>query len=291
MFLGDSRMMAIFLSSMFESFRGMAQIFWLACCLTLILTGAASETLLAQSASEVDTVLEQVVEGSDPMPRLIPAFYRDRSPTFIAADDMFLKDGSIDPSLFFPGDLEMIQRQLAQAPAAGCLRLDMHSSEHLPPDGTTRPISKAILESSNAVVAEVTGLSYGYQELSAGTLLRVETREVLHGDTYLDQYLIFFPVGSFEVSGYQICRTTYGFPSPPDLGDRILLLHNDVRGSVPSKYMPVLAMDVVVLPRDGVVRYSQFHGPAFEKSDSMDSNEFLDSVRALFPRLSGEADR
>lgn len=266
------------------------RLFGLTFGLALVLTGASSETLLAQSDGEVDTVLEQVVEGSDPMPRLIPAFYRDRSPIFIAADDMFSKDGSIDPSLFFPGDLEMIQRQLAQAPAAGCLRLDMHSSEHLPPDGTTRPISKAILESRNAIVTEVTGLSYGYQELSAGTLLRVETREVLHGDAYLDQYLIFFPVGSFEVSGYQICRTTYGFPSPPDLGDRILLLHYDVRGSAPSKYMPVLAMDVVVLPQDGVVRYSTFHGPAFGKSDSMDSSEFLNLVRTLFTDSPIEAD-
>ena len=253
----------------------------LACCLVLLLTGFASDGLLAQSAGEVDTVLERVVEGSDPMPRLIPSSYPDRSPLFIAAEKMFLEDGSIDSSWFRPVDLDSIQRQLAKAPADGCIRLDWDSSIHFSPDGLTWPIAKAMVESKNAVVAEVTGLIYGYQEQSAGTLLRVETQEVLHGDVFRQTYLVFFPVGSFEVAGYRICFATRGFPSPPHLGDRVLLLHPDISLAADGEFLFLLAMNVVVLPRDGAVRYSTFHGPAFGKSDSMTSIEFLDSGRAL----------
>lgn len=256
--------------------------FGLACCLALLLNGIASDDLMAQSDDGVDSVLERVVEGGDPMPRFIPSSYSDRSPLFIAAEKMFSEDGSIDPSWFRPVDLKVIQQQLAQAPTDGCIRLDMDNSVHFSPDGMTWPISKAMMGSKNAVVAEVTGLIYGYQEFSAGTLLRVETREVLHGEVFRETYLIFFPVGSFEVAGYRICFATSGFPSPPHLGDRVLLLHPDISLAADREFLHILAMNVVVLPRDGVVRYSKFHGPAFEKSELMEPSEFLESVRALF---------
>ncbi len=235
-------------------------------CLALTVSGAFAGDVLAQSASSFDMKLEQRVAGSAPMPRSMASIDATRPPTFVAADRVLLADGSVDPSLFRPAEVGIIQRHLALDPTNGCISLDMDSSDHLPANGGHPLIGDVIRESENVVVAEVTGRIYGYVGFDPGTLLRVETQETLWGGSYGESYLIHFPVGSFNVGVHRICRTTTGFPSPPEIGDRVLLLYNDIEFSTHTEFVNVRATDVVVLPKSGAVSFLGFPSQRISRS-------------------------
>lgn len=262
--------------------------FALALCLALMAGGTLTGDALAQDVNVVDAKLEQRIPGSAPMPRTVASIDPTRPPTFVAANRVLLADGSVDPSMFRPGEVEMIERHLAQAPSDGCIRMDLFSSDHLPSNGGRPPVGEMIRRSENAVVAEVTGQIYGYMSFEPGTLLRVETQEVLLGGSYREIFLIHFPVGSFEIGAHRICRTTVGFPSPPAIGDRVLLLYNDIEYSDATEFLNVRATDVVVLPKSGAARFSTYLTSDLAKSGPVNSAQFLDFARSQLTQDSPE---
>ncbi len=244
---------------------------------SLLATGVGTGELLGQPE---ESRLEQRVSGSAPMPRLLPSTAPKMPPIFVAADRVLRADGSVDPSLFRPGYVETIQSYLDMEPSAdGCIRLDMTSSVHLPRTSGRPRIAEVIREKENTVLAEVTGRIYGYLENVPGTLLRVETQEVFKGTANRASYFIHFPEGSFEVGDRRICWTTFGFPSPPDLEDRVLLLYSDSELWHATAFMYVYALNVVVLPKSGTVRFSSFFTSDFETSAPVTSESFLDFTR------------
>lgn len=240
--------------------------------------GTGTGDLLGQPA---ESKLEKRVRGSTPMPRSLPSTDPTMPPVFVAADRVLQSDGSVDASMFRPGQVGTIQQHLDKEPSNdGCIRLDMMSSEHLPQNGGRPPIAEVISRSGNAVVAEVTGRIYGYTGSVPGTLLRVETQEVLRGWANRESSFIHFPEGSFEVGDRRICYTTLGFPSPPEIGDRVLLLYDDIEFSTRTEVLNVRATDVVVLPQSGAVRFSSYLTSEFAKSSPVGSDHFLDFARA-----------
>lgn len=258
----------------------------------VLLSGTAfADELKAEGASNVDTELEQRVPGSAPMPRTLPSTLLAMPPIFVAADRVLLPDGSVDPSMFRPGEIENIRYELDLQPSdGGCV--DMMSSDQLPPNGGHPRLSEVIRDKENTVLTEVTGRIYGYFGFVPGTLLRVETREVLKGKANRETYFIHFPEGAFEVGDRRICRTTLGFPSPPELGDRVLLLYYNIEAWAKTSFLNVRATDVVVLPQSGPIRFSSFFTSDFEKSDPVGSDRFLDFARTqLTQDLSEETEQ
>lgn len=250
--------------------------------LAILICGSWSGVLPAQDVSPVDPELEQRVEGSSPMPHMLPSTDIKRPPTFVAADLVLLPDGTVDPALFRPGEERAIQRHLALKTSGGCIRQDFFSSYHLPADAGRSPIEERIHESENTILAKVTGRIYGYKASEPGTLLRVEMEEALSGEAHGSTHFIHFPVGNFEMGDFKICRTTEGFPNPPEIGDRVLLFYYDSTYSPRTEFLNIRAPEVVVLPQSGPIRFSSFLSSDVTKSSPVESDYFVELVRSWF---------
>jgi len=248
--------------------------------LLIMSSGEITAILFAEPTRTVDPNLETLAKGTDPMPRIVPSISATRRPEFVAADRVLLPDGTVDPALFRLGEADIIQTRLAKEPSDdGCIHFDLQDSSDFPSGGRKVSVNEAIRSSENVIVAEVTGRIYGYHAYDPGTLLRVVTGEVLGGKANRELFYVHFPVGSFRVGEHRVCRTTIGFPAPPGIGERLLLMYYDSQVSTKTEFLEVRATNVVVLPKRGSVVFSEYFSSKSKISNDWTSEQLLDSTR------------
>lgn len=232
---------------------------------------------------------QEVVEGEVPMPDVLvyPSF--SSTPVFVSAERAVTPEGEIDGSYFHSGDLAFLRDSLDRPDdKEGCLRISKSSASDRSPEGHDS-LTSAARGSDNVIVAKVIGRLHGFSGPTPGTLLRLETEEVLSGAARDHQYL-FFPVGDFSFAGRRICSSNPKRPrSAPDLGDRLLVLFDDywwndrydlVRPNGATGAIPLPADRGIVLPPAFLAKDGAWQGKP--------PSELVDWVRGLLIPRKGE---
>lgn len=151
-----------------------------------------------------------------------------QSPVWVSASAAIDPSGLINRELFSPASRSTIESYFAEDPAGGCFLVEEHFEDRVnPPDRSS--LGRAARHSGLVFLGHVTEVAYGFHFYVPGKLLRIKPSEVLHGDSLLDFYYIFFPVGEFAAGPYRICKSDSRYPSAPDVGDELLIMVPDTR--------------------------------------------------------------
>jgi hypothetical protein len=170
------------------------------------------------------TAATLAVAGGDSMPQVLytsqPEF---EHPIWVAAEAALAPDGTVNEELFGQS-ASTLESHLAMEPTDGCIRLtEFYSQPGIGPP-SRESVELAARNVAFALHGRITGKAYGFYYSTPGQLLRLEPIELLKGGPESHAvYYVFFPVGTFSVGDYDICKTDDRYPEPPEIGDELLV--------------------------------------------------------------------
>lgn len=178
---------------------------------------------------------------------------------FVALERAVDPTGKVDRDLLRPGTADSLERQLAEeGKADGCIRISGRSSL----DGTypgLENLQASLHTSDNVLVGRVVGRRVGAIGPRFGTLLLIESEEVMVGAPSF-RFHIFFPKGEFRHQGKSYCVVNAKYPDVPEVEDRVLVMHQDQFHG--SQIIGLGPNQLIVLPEDGRPAFgSQAAGP------------------------------
>ena len=172
-------------------------------CLCLFLAAL----VVPARAEEIPELLS--IEGSEP-------------PVFVAADRLIDDEGRLDVSLLHRATARVLVDYLPSVPG----RVELTEFYDLaPPPGDMSTFSRALHVAELVLRGEVVGKEPGFSGASPGTLYLVRPLETLRGKVgQTTPYFFFVPVGEIAAGGYEIVKTDSRYPTPPEIGDEVLLM-------------------------------------------------------------------
>lgn len=202
-------------------------------------------------------------EKGEPIPDTIYAwgdFLR-----FVALDRAVDSSGKIDADvLSHPSRAVHLRRKLdAKVGASGCVESNVWNSGDIPTLAGFESLSSSLLKADHVLIGRVLGLRVGYQGRFGHAVL-IETEEPLVGAPE-HRFYIFFPKGDFEFQGKRFCIDHYYYPDLPNVGDRILVMHQD-QSSGPMISL-VGGSGLIVLPEQGAPGFGKSDESNFPESD------------------------
>jgi hypothetical protein len=152
-------------------------------------------------------------------------------------------------------------------------------------DVSTLP--KRVRHATLILHAKATDFRYGFKGTTPGRLVRLEPLELLKGnEALLDEYFVFYPVGTFQVGDHKICKTDYRYPAVPEPGDEVVLLILNR----PNPDAPMLEPDLYgaesyfTLTGEGVSASNRFQ----KELQGVDPQTFLQTLRKLMETRTGQ---
>lgn len=192
--------------------------------------------LLTSLSSTQAVAGPQSQSAPPPMPKVV-TWEPGGRPVWVDASLVLTSSGAVDPKLFAPSAVSVIQTLLALPEVGGCIQATEVTSDYLFIVGVTPPKAQSLAESIKTseliMVGAVTNKSYGFSDQIAGELVQIKP-EVLIKDSQgrQDYYYLFIPVGTFRVGGKLICKTDQREATPPEVGEHIaVLLRATTRGT------------------------------------------------------------
>ncbi|MEM1178306.1 MAG: hypothetical protein AAGM22_08185 [Acidobacteriota bacterium] len=166
---------------------------------------------------------------------------------FVALERAVDPSGEVNVSLLGMDRAEPLRRVLEAPPGDdGCVAIRTESSVDLAPDAF-KDVRSSLAAADFVLVGRAVGRRPGYRGGRLGWIVRVLTEEALRGEP-LPDFLLFFPTGRIDFQGRSYCLFHDAFPSPPEVGDRILLMHQTQRQGPLIRGLP---SQMVILPADG----------------------------------------
>jgi hypothetical protein len=214
-----------------------------------------------------------------------PALYSDLPgydpsyPRWVAADAILNEDGTINEKLVHPANIDLLRDHLSIPPVDGCIRLEEFYDD-LVVRADISTFAKRVHHAAMILHATVTDFTYGFKGTTPGRLLRLEPLDVLKGrETPLDDYFVFYPVGTFEVGDHKICKTDFRYPEIPEPGDEIVLVVPDRPNSKAQLLEPDLGgpENYFLLGPTGVRASSRFQ----PSSEPLSAQDFLHHISTL----------
>jgi hypothetical protein len=206
--------------------------------------------LAAAPSSWVRGAEPRTADGWEPMP--LHFFTKnDRIPTFIPAVEVFDARGRLKEAEIGRGSSKDVRTILdLQKDINDCRSWDSTLDYQWDAPST---LEEAMTTVDNVLLTRVTGMTEGFYSSLVGTLVRLETEEVLKGEESLatTQY-IFLPVADFTVGKQRICRTNDTYPPLPELDDRVVLSFNFYESFRDATILPVGAGNILVFSGDRV---------------------------------------
>jgi hypothetical protein len=200
----------------------------------------------------------------------------DRTPSFIPAVEVFDTRGHLKEAGVGKGNSEDIRTVLdLQKGIDDCRSWDSTLDYQWDAPST---LEEATTKVSNVLLTRVTGMTEGFYSSLAGTLVRLETEEILKGEESLasTQY-IFLPVADFTVGKQRVCRTNDTYPPLPDLNDRVVLSFNFHESFRDSSLLPMGAGNILIFSGDRVLVGKSLRAAFAEK----DAESTLARIRVL----------
>jgi hypothetical protein len=154
----------------------------------------------------------------------MPLFLMDPpipNPIWVDVRLILKPDGSLNREIMHPSVAEMIEELLRRPAVRGCVQTDTVWVDSTSPP-PRESLDDAIRSSDFILLARVTGRSNGFYGGVAGTLLRLEPRQIFKGLGGAASYYAFMPVGSFSLGSKRICKTDERYAELPGLGDEAL---------------------------------------------------------------------
>lgn len=146
-------------------------------------------------------------------------------PIWVSAEAAISAEGELIAELFHPHLHSRLRSYLQTPPdpAKGCIPVAKLIGDPInPPDRSH--LGGAIEHSSVVLLGEVVARDFGFERGLPGQLLAVRPLRTYKGDTRLDHYYFFMPVGRFSAGPYTFCKTDNRYPDPPELGDQVLIM-------------------------------------------------------------------
>ena len=145
-------------------------------------------------------------------------------PHWVAAEEALGEDGRWDPTYFDEGVRSRLRRLLSREPRGsdGCIE----KRNEIPGLRADAIKNLELLSQREGWIflAEVTGLTAGFQGGEPGTLIRIEPRQILKGPSdRLYPHYVFFPVGTVPVGNKSLCVTDLRYPELAKVGESMLL--------------------------------------------------------------------
>lgn len=241
----------------------------------------ASSLAVPTSAEQVSPQSAEVI--SPDIPPILNSSLHRTGPTFVSAGVAIDASGELNATVLDEDSLRRLGTHLDNYRRGALERTDcvpygpVWVSRVNPVD---RSSLRAAARTSQLVLeGTVVGRDYGFYEGDIpGQLLKVATERVMRGDSQLDWYYVFYPVGEFEAGPYTFCKTDDRYPAPPEIGDRVLLLVPEP-GEPGEPFLPVEAAEsIVVLGKSGEARLPKSFGEGEERRWSR--SKVLSEVRA-----------
>lgn len=200
-------------------------------------------------------------------------------PVWVRADAAVTPDGSVDLSLFSDATGWALNHNLQDVSLRdtnGCTQLEEYY-ESIPNRTDFSTLEKLISKAPSVILGTVAASSFGFSYGTPGQGFELKIDEEIGTATGRDHVYVFFPVGSFHLGKYKICKTDSRYARPPQLGDQVLFFLDPLAN--PNDAMPSMteASSLLVIGQDGTARYPS----KLVKGTSVntDSEHLLSAVR------------
>lgn len=224
---------------------------------------------------------QKILPGTPEMSEVFDFFSHCQDPSlgpdFVAARRILLPSGKFDKTLLSDRDIEYLRTFLAMKAKNGCVEVDWISSVEDPGPMT---LDKLVRERQHIVIGRVTGLSPGFEHGLPGTLLRIQSEEILKGGAIPGAVFAFYPQGEMWIDDAKLCRSNPQWGPMPDLAEHVLLAYNDVPWCQTAKIVRVGPEGIFALREGRPVELSLFYqndGSAPAKSAT--PLEFLEIIK------------
>lgn len=213
---------------------------------------------LAVSASAEERSRKVPVdEPIDDMPKLVFREFKERHvsetyPYWVSQSMVLNSNGEVDPALFSPGRLRIIENILANHPGGKSCR----TSEGIPVGDLRVKVSleETLDRAEWIVLAEVSGMASGLQGSRLTTMVRVEPLKTLRGsESRTGSHYFFIPAGAFTIGEKHFCIEDSHYPVLPRVGDRVVLMVEDIWPNQGQFLRGLLGNQMILLGADGKI--------------------------------------
>lgn len=241
------------------------------CLACLLLPLGATNTTNARDAAST-TPIPQIIRAGQTEPIFVSATLLEEARSLRKEGKKSEFEGDFGPAL------EFVQRMKASL-APGALCIDPWSSAEsevgLP---NRRDLKTALAHADHVLIVRVTETLPGLMSSQIpGTLLRIETTRLLHGfEPAAD--LVFFPVGTFEIGDFTICKTHANYAKLPEVGEQMLLVLNDHWLNDSGILFLYGSTGAVTLTRSGHASLPKAYERDDKQLDALGMENFLEAV-------------
>ena len=169
-------------------------------------------------------------------------------PIFISVASAFDKAGSPDFHTIGPRQKQTIEDVLsAHEKSEKCASWYYSADDEF---GAPKSLEEAAAKLDNLVLGKVTGLAPGFYQERIGTIVRIETEEVIKGAPPWITNYVFFPIVDVTIAGRRICRTNSEYPRLPELGDELVVFFPNHRFNDLSAIIVTFPSAIITLTPD-----------------------------------------
>jgi hypothetical protein len=218
--------------------------------------------------------------GHLPKAHYIPSRVEMAYPVWVDASLVFNQDGGINTALIHPEGVKEIQSLRTRPSVNGCKPDGPFLKDiiNLPPRTSPEAAAK---NAQLVILGTVSEKSYGLLVTEPGQLLRVVPEDTLKGKPRdVDAYFVFFPVGTFMLDGFKVCKTDSRYPDVPAVGDQVILF---MPPQTESQTEPYLEIDdgngIITIHAGGTVSFPERYRDKTSVS-AVDKDTLIDRVRA-----------
>jgi hypothetical protein len=197
---------------------------------------------------------------------------------FISVDRAFKPSGELNDELFSPDDHLSFRKILSEPEKDGCIRLQASNSADAH-GAFQKDYEDALNHASKVILGKVSRIEPGFVAIRFGSLIGLESQEVLKGSWEREHFFIFFAAANFTLANKKVCYTSHYYGALPEVGDDMIVLIHDYLNPHDSPYVFAGAANIILLKKDQTLQLPWLYQETNEDKARLQPEQFLQWTR------------